>query len=158
MLQKTSCFKAFCIGDSRDTKLTGSFIVFTYFVEVNKNSKKEGVFMRKKNYKGRCEKRNVPKCKGVCKTYDSLQSRMVDILSEDEDVKEIRCNVPMDGTEYTSDIVCTMENYTVVVYECCYRNLLKRPSHARLLQQSREYWLKHGVKEDDWRLVVDAKK
>lgn len=45
--------------------------------------------MRRKNYKGRCEKRNVPKCEGVCKTYDSLQSRMVDILSEDEDVKEI---------------------------------------------------------------------
>ena len=39
--------------------------------------------MRKRNYKGRCEKRNVPKCEGVCKTYDALQSRMVDILSEE---------------------------------------------------------------------------
>lgn len=114
--------------------------------------------MRKKNYKGRCEKRNVPKCEGVCKTYDELQSRMVDILAEDESVKEIRCNVSMDRTEYTSDIVCTMEDGTIVIYECCYRNLLKRPSNARLLQQSREYWLKHRVKEEDWRLVVDAKK
>lgn len=83
---------------------------------------------------------------------------MVDNLSEDETVKEIKCNVPIDGSEYTSDIVCTMEDNTIVVYECCYRNLLKRPSNAKLLQQSREYWLKHGVKEKDWRLAVDAEK
>ena len=83
---------------------------------------------------------------------------MVDNLSEDETVKEIRCNVPIDGSEYTSDIVCTMEDDTIVVYECCSRNLLKRPSNAKLLQQSREYWLKNGVKEKDWRLAVDAEK
>jgi len=83
---------------------------------------------------------------------------MVDILSEDEDVKEIRCNVQMAGTEYVSDIVCTMEDDTIVIYECCYRNLLKRPSNAKLLQQSRDYWLQHGVKEEDWRLAVDAEK
>lgn len=83
---------------------------------------------------------------------------MVDIISEDEDVKEIRCNVPMAGTEYVSDIVCTMEDDTIVIYECCYRNLLKRPSNAKLLQQSRDYWLQHGVKEEDWRLAVDAEK
>ena len=114
--------------------------------------------MRKKNYKGRCEKRSVPKCEGICKTYDDIQKQMVDNLSEDETVKEIRCNVPIDGSEYTSDIVCTMEDDTIVVYECCSRNLLKRPSNAKLLQQSMEYWLKHGVKEKDWRLAVDAEK
>lgn len=114
--------------------------------------------MKKKNYKGRCEKRSVPKCEGICKTYDGIQSRMVDILAEDGTVKEIRCNVPMDGTEYTSDIVCTMKDDSIVVYECCYRNLLKRPSNAKLLQQSRDYWLQHGVKEEDWRLAVDAEK
>lgn len=113
--------------------------------------------MRKENYKGRCEKRSVPKCEGICKTYDTLQSRMVDILAEDETVKEIRCNVPMGDTGYTSDIVCIREDETVV-YECCYRNLIKRPTTARLLQQSREFWLEHGVKEEDWRLAVDAKK
>ena len=43
--------------------------------------------MRKKNYKGRCEKRSVPKCQGICKTYDTLQSRVVDILSDDAAVK-----------------------------------------------------------------------
>lgn len=114
--------------------------------------------MKKKNYKGRCEKRSVPKCEGICKTYDALQSRMVDILSEDDVVREIRCNVPMGDTGYTSDIVCTMNDDTLVVYECCYRNLVKRPTTARLLQQSKEFWLDRGVKEGDWRLVVDAEK
>ena len=114
--------------------------------------------MKKKNYKGRCEKRSVPKYKGICKTYDALQSRMVDILSEDGAVKEIRCNVPMGDTEYTSDIVCIMEDDSMVVYECCYRNLIKRPTTAKLLQQSREFWLSHGVKKSDWRLAVDAEK
>ena len=114
--------------------------------------------MRKKNYKGRCEKRSIPKCEGICKTYDDIQRQMADLLSENETVKEIRCNVPMDGSEYTSDIVCTMEDDTIIVYECCYRNLLKRPSYAKLLQQSRKYWLGHEVKEKDWRLAVDAEK
>lgn len=114
--------------------------------------------MRKKNYKGRCMKRTVAKCAGICRTYDGLQDRMVDILSGDSLVKDIRCNVLMEGTDYTTDIVCSMEDGTVVIYECCYRKLLNRPTTARLLQQSREYWLKHGVKEKDWRLAVDAEK
>lgn len=114
--------------------------------------------MRKKNYKGRCEKRTVAKCAGICKTYDRLQGRMVDILAGDSSVKDIRCNVPMEEAEYTSDIVCTMDDGSIVVYECCYRKLLNRPTTAKLLQQSREYWLKHGVKEEDWRLAVDAEK
>lgn len=114
--------------------------------------------MHKKNYKGRCEKRSVPKCHGICRTYDALQGRMVDILAEDEAVKEIRCNVPVGDTGYTSDIVCVMEDGAAVVYECCYRNILKRPTAAKLLQQSRDYWLGHGVGEKDWRIAVDAEK
>lgn len=114
--------------------------------------------MRKKNYKGRCEKRSVPKCQGICKTYDALQSRMVDILSADAAVKEIRCNVPMDDSGYTSDIVCRMDDDSVVVYECCCRNILKRPTTAKLLQQSRGYWLGRGVGKKDWRIAVDAEK
>jgi len=114
--------------------------------------------MRKKNYKGRCEKRVVAKCVGICRTYDRIQDRMVDILAAESSVKDIRCNVPMEGAEYTSDIVCTMEDGRTVVYECCYRKLLTRPTVARLLQQSMEYWLEHGVREEDWRLAVDAEK
>ena len=29
--------------------------------------------MRKKNFKGRCEKRVLPKCAEVCRTYDPIQ-------------------------------------------------------------------------------------
>lgn len=123
-----------------------------------KEIQRGGIVIKKKNYKGRCEKRTVVKCDGICKTYDKIQDRMVDILSEDSSVKKIRCNVIMDGTDYTSDIVCTMEDDSLVVYECCLRHLLKRPTVANLLQQSREYWLRHGIKEEDWRLVVDAEK
>ena len=49
--------------------------------------------MRKKNFKGRCEKRTLEKCKGVCKTYDKIQSAYADILQNDDDIIEIRCNV-----------------------------------------------------------------
>ena len=53
--------------------------------------------MRKKNYKGRCEKRSIPKCEGICKTYDELQSKMVDILSEEQSIKTIQCNISLEG-------------------------------------------------------------
>ena len=29
--------------------------------------------LKKKNYKGGCEKRKLPKCEGVCKTYNAIQ-------------------------------------------------------------------------------------
>lgn len=115
---------------------------------------KERFFIRKKNYKGRCEKRAVAKCEGICKTYEKLQDRMVDILSEDKTVRKIRCNVLMDGTDYVTDIVCVMDDDSLVVYECCYRHLLKRPTTANLLQMSREYWLRHGVKDEDWKMGI----
>ena len=55
---------------------------------------KKGRFtMRKKNFKGRCEKRTLEKCKGVCKTYDKIQSAYADILQNDDNIIEIRCNV-----------------------------------------------------------------
>ena len=38
--------------------------------------------MRKKNYKGRCIKRQLKKCVGVCKTYDAVQYAEADLLSE----------------------------------------------------------------------------
>ena len=55
--------------------------------------------MRKKNFKGRCEKRTLGKCKGVCKTYDKIQSAYADILQNDDDIIEIRCNVSV-GEKY----------------------------------------------------------
>ena len=40
--------------------------------------------MRKKSYKGRCEKRSLPKCPSICKTYDAIQSVYTDMLQSDE--------------------------------------------------------------------------
>lgn len=66
--------------------------------------------MRKKGYKGRCEKRSLPKFEGVCKTFDPIQYAYADILSGNKDIESIRCNVCLDGeecSEYMTDFVCT---------------------------------------------------
>ena len=65
--------------------------------------------MRKKGFKGRCDKRTLAKCKEVCRTYDPIQYAYADKLQENADIKEIRCNVPLDGLpegDYMSDFVC----------------------------------------------------
>ena len=36
--------------------------------------------MRKRNDKGRCEKRIIHKCIEVCRTYDAVQSACADLL------------------------------------------------------------------------------
>ena len=64
--------------------------------------------MRKKNFKGRCEKRMIGKCAEVCRTYDAIQYAYADLLQMDEEVKEIRCNVLLDGwmSESILPILC----------------------------------------------------
>lgn len=112
--------------------------------------------MRKKNFKGRCEKRVVPKCPDVCRTYDPIQYAYADILQADDGIKEIRCNVLLDGLEvgaYTTDFVCIRDNGDLMVRECVYRKFLTKPLTVKLLDASREYWLRHGVM--DWGLVID---
>ena len=118
--------------------------------------KPERMHMRKENYKGRAEKRKVSKCAGICVTYDRLHKKLTDMLAEDKGIKEFRCNVLMDGVGYTSDVVATAEDGHLIVYECAYRKTLIRPSVGKLLDLSRNYWMKHGVLHEDWRLVVDA--
>lgn len=115
--------------------------------------------MRKKNYKGRCEKRTLSKCKDVCRTYDAVQFAYADMLESNKDIKEIRCNVPLDCLdegEYTSDFVCTKANHDLMVRECVFRKHLTKPLTVKLLDISREYWLRHGV--TDWGIVTDADK
>ena len=56
-----------------------------------------GCSMRKKGYKGRCEKKNLSKSMDVCRSYDAIQSVYADILQQDENIQEIRCNVLLDG-------------------------------------------------------------
>ncbi len=54
--------------------------------------------MRKRNYKGRCEKRSISKCKEICRTYDSIQYAYADVLQQNEDIKEINL--------YTEILLC----------------------------------------------------
>lgn len=112
--------------------------------------------MKKKNYKGRCEERVLSKCKGVCRTYDALQCAYADMLEEDEEVKEFQCNVPLtsdEAEEYTTDFFCKKVNGDVMVRECVLRKHLTKPMTVKLLDISREYWIRHGV--EDWGLVID---
>ena len=112
--------------------------------------------MRKKNYKGRCEKRTISKCEEVCRTFDSIQYAYADVLQEREEIKGISCNVPMDGLsvgDYTSDFVCTKTNGDLLVRECVERRFLTKPLTVKLLDASRLYWLRRGV--TDWGLVVN---
>lgn len=113
--------------------------------------------MRKKGYKGRCEKKLLSKSKEVCRTYDPLQSKYADTLEESPEIQEIRCNVLLEGLaegEYTSDFVCTKAGGDLMVRECLQRNRLTKPMNAKLLNASREYWTKRGV--IDWGLVINA--
>lgn len=113
--------------------------------------------MRKKNYKGRCEKQSLDKFTTICKTYDPIQSAYANILVKNKDVAQIRCNVILDGeecSEYMTDFVCTKVNGDLMVRECCPRKFLTKPQTVALLDLSRNYWLRHGV--SDWGVVVDA--
>lgn len=104
--------------------------------------------MRKKNFKGRCEKRIIGKCTEVCRTYDAIQYAYADLLQKSDEVKEIKCNVLLEGLEvgeYTSDFVCIKTDGDLMVRECVFRKFLTKPLTVKLLDASREYWLRHGV-------------
>lgn len=113
--------------------------------------------MRNKNYKGRCEKRSLSKCKDVCRTYDVIQSAYADKLESDEEIVEIRVNVVLDGLgldkQYTSDFVCVRADGDFMVAECVQRSSLTKPLTVKLLDASRQYWKNHGI--TDWRLVIN---
>ena len=115
--------------------------------------------MRKKGYKGRCEKKDLSKCQEVCRAYDAIQSNYADILQNDNDIQEIRCNVLLDGLSegaYTSDFVCVKADGDLMVRECVERKHLMKPMTVRLLDASREYWRRNGV--TDWGLVINEEK
>lgn len=116
--------------------------------------------MRRKDRKTRCEKRKIAKCSDVCKTFDDIQYVSADYLAAQKDIKEIRCNVWLEGlgldAEYTSDFVCIKNNGDLMVRECVFRKYLTKPMTARLLEESRCYWEKRGC--IDWGLIVDEEK
>lgn len=109
--------------------------------------------MRKKNYKGRCEKRIISKCKGVCKTYDPLQYTYSELLEKNENISSFECNVLLSNEEYTSDFVCEKLDGDMMVRECVLKNHLSKPMTIKLLDISREYWLRRGI--EDWGLVIN---
>ena len=112
--------------------------------------------MRKKTYKGRCEKRTLEKFTSICKTYDPIQTAYANILVENKNISEVRCNVILDEecSEYMTDFVCKKTDGDLMVRECISTKLLEKPLSMKLLDMSRTYWLRHGV--TDWGLVVDA--
>ena len=112
--------------------------------------------MRKKNYKGRCEKRTLSKCKEICRTYDDIQYAYADLLQQNDSITEIRCNVLLDGLElgeYTTDFVCVKADKDWRVRECVSRKYLTKPLTVKLLDMSRCYWLRRGVY--DWGIVTN---
>ncbi len=117
--------------------------------------------MKPKGYKRtRCEKRTMSKCAdGIAKTYNTLEARFADMLQEDDAVESFRCNVLLEDFpegEYCSDFVCVKTNGDLMVRECVYRKNIMRPKTVRLLDASRDYWIRRGVY--DWGLVIDKKK
>lgn len=116
--------------------------------------------MRKKNYKGRCQKKSLNKCDGVCRTYDDIQYIYADKLESDNNIKEIRCNIILDekfnDNEYMSDFVCIKADGDLMVRECVLKKYLMKPMTVKLLDFSRNYWLKHGV--SDWGIVINEEK
>ena len=46
--------------------------------------------MRRKNFKGRCEKIHISKSKEVCRLYDPIQRAYLSILEQDAFILEIR--------------------------------------------------------------------
>lgn len=112
--------------------------------------------MKKINYKGRCEKRKVSKCREICRTYSRIQSAYLDVLEKDEEVVSFECNVCLMGVSddmYSSDFVIKRSDGTTYVRECVWRNNLNKPSYTKLLDLSRNYWLSHGI--EDWGIVIE---
>ena len=113
--------------------------------------------MINKKYKGRCTKIALSKSENACRAYTPMQLEYAKLLDKSDDIKEIRCNVLLDGLEgeieYTSDFVCTKTDGELMVRECVYRRLLIKPLTAKLLDMSREYWLRRGV--TDWGIVIN---
>ena len=114
--------------------------------------------MQKVNCKDRCEKKELSKCQGICRTYNKIQTVFADMLESDEEIVSFECHVLLKGTAddmYTTDFVAVKTDGTKMVRECVWRNNLRKPSYARLLDISRNYWLSQGV--TDWGIVIEKK-
>ena len=120
-------------------------------------AKSGGHFMRSKNFKGsKCVKMKLNKSEEVVRTFDNIQTAYAQILDKDENIQKIQCNVPLEGIEdgeFTTDFVCTKTDGDILVKECVFRKKLSLPRTCKLLDVSRDYWLKRGV--TDWGIVIE---
>ena len=115
--------------------------------------------MIKKGFKGRCQKRQMKKCKEVVRTYGAIQLAYAERLEQEDSIIEFQCNVMLSGLEtgeYSSDFVCEKQNGDLMVRECVERRFLKKPMTVKLLDASREYWTRRGI--TDWGIVTDEEK
>lgn len=116
--------------------------------------------MKPKGYKRtRCEKRTMSKCAdGVARTYNAIESSYAEMLQENPDIKEFRCQVLLEGLEigeYCSDFVAVKTDGDLRIRECVYRKDLRKLKTAKLLDASRNYWRRRGI--EDWGIVVEKK-
>lgn len=112
--------------------------------------------MLRENIKIRCERRKLSKATDVCRFYSRLQSTFANILQADNNIVEIRTNYMLDGFDlgrYTSDFVCKTTDGNYIVRECVDRRLLSKPMTIKLLDASREYWYKKGIR--DWGIITN---
>ena len=112
--------------------------------------------MRPANIKDRCTKKKLKKSDEVIRTYDKIQTAYAEILDRDENIKSIQCNVSLENLEegeFTTDFLCTKSDGDLMVRECVFRKKLSLPRTCKLLDVSREYWLKRGV--EDWGIVIE---
>ena len=112
--------------------------------------------MRPANIKDRCTKKKLKKSDEVIRTYDKIQTAYAEILDANPNIQSIRCNVPlekMDAGEFTTDFLCTKVNGELMVRECVFRKKLSLPRTCKLLDASRDYWMKRGVM--DWGIVIE---
>ena len=116
--------------------------------------------MRNKNTHTITLKKKLNKCKAIFHAYNDLQYKYGEHLDENNDIVEIKCNVPIEECEldgsYTTDFFCVRRSGEILVRECVYKEKLLKPQTIKMLDASRSYWLSKGIK--DWGIVLNESK
>lgn len=115
--------------------------------------------MRNTNTKGKTMTRALAKCNKSFIAYNEVQWAYAEVLENDDDIAEIKCNVKLLGFElgdnYSTDFVCSKKSGELLIVETVLKKHLLKPMNCRLLDGSRRYWMGRGV--TDFRLVVGDK-
>ena len=111
------------------------------------------------NHSEQCCKQSFGKCEGVCRTYSALQSAYAQKLQDNDSIVSFKCNIPLEGIDifggsYTTDFYAVKTNDDIMIRECIEIDDLMKLKNAKLMDQSRCYWLKRGI--TDWGIVTSA--